>query len=279
MSMLLKNTELNRWRLTAIRSSPGAFTSIELLVVIAVLALLAAILLPALARVKEKEIRVICVKNEKQLYTSLHIYWDDNGEKLPDPNAGGNWPWDVSASTTTVMLNNGCTKKTFYCPSTAPRFTDQQNWEAANSLWNFGGSHFNITGYSFTFGASASRLDPQYQNLSLLTESHTSTSSPQIFFDSPGTRELIADVILSTGNTLPAASRDDFTTIFGGFTQNGSAYPHLSAHLGRDPVPAGGNIAYKDGHVQWKKFDASSPSTVTNNTKVRTGFNNPYFWW
>jgi prepilin-type N-terminal cleavage/methylation domain-containing protein len=41
-------------------TKPRAFTSLELLVVIAVLAILAAILLPALASTKEKNIRIVC---------------------------------------------------------------------------------------------------------------------------------------------------------------------------------------------------------------------------
>jgi hypothetical protein len=52
---------------------------------------------------------------------------------------------------------------------------------------------------------------------------------------------------------------------------------HLSAHL-KGGIPAGGNIGYKDGHTEWKKFDASRPSANSNPSKVRTGSNQPYFW-
>jgi type II secretory pathway pseudopilin PulG len=253
-----------------VRSRMGAFTSIELLVVIGVLGVLAAILLPALAKAKEKDIRVICMNNQKQLYTSLHIYCDDNRDKLPVPNSGS-WLWDVPGPVTTAMLNDGCTKKTFYCPSTAPKFTDQENWAAANSLWNFGGTSFNIVGYSFAFGGS--RLDIQFQNLSIISEMHPGGGPSPNFQDNPATRELIADVILSTGNSLPASGADNFDNVAGGFYLH-----HLSAHM-KKGTPVGGNIAYKDGHVSWKKFDASSPTASLNNTKVRTGSNIPYFWW
>ena len=265
------------------RSNPSssAFTSIELLVVIVVLALLTAIVLPALARSGEKDIRVVCLNNEKQLYMSLHIYCDDNGDRLPILAGGGFWAWDMPTPITTAMLGDGCTKKMFYCPSTTPRFTDQQNWAGGNSLWNYGGSSFATVGYIFAFGGPNSTIAALYQNQKILSELHINTSSPgnSVFTDTPSTRELIADVIISTGNVLPASAADNFSAIAGGFGLNGVLYPHLSAHLGRGQVPAGGNIAYKDGHVAWKKFDASNSNTAANNTKVRTTLAGPYFWW
>lgn len=272
----MKQIETDWWRFNAARSSSGAFTSIELLVVITVLVVFAAIMFPALARSKDKDIRVVCVNNEKQLYASLQMYCDDNRDGLPP---AVNWPWDMPTSATTPMTNSGCIQKTFYCPSTAPRFTDQQNWAETNSLWNYGpnsGSPFNITGYSFAIGGPYSKLAPLYQNQTILSELHTNgiTVSP----DSPGTRELLADVILSTRDFLPATAADNFYVITGGFTQNGASYPHLSAHLGVGLVPTGGNIAYKDGHVQWRKFDASSAMERNNSTKARTT-SDPWFWW
>ena len=267
---------LSRWRLTVSRANSGAFTSLELLVVIAALVVLSAILLPALATSKERDIRVVCVNNEKQLYASLQMYGDDNGDKLPQLVGAGSWAFDVPTSVTGAMTNYGCLRKTFYCPSTGPRFTDQQNWASANSLWNYAGGSLNIVGYTFAFGGINSKIDPQYQNSTLLRESHP--NGPLVVLDNPDTREVIADVILSNGSFLPATGANNFISIIGGFTQNGVSYPHLSAHLTKGLVPSGGNIAFKDGHVQWRKFAASSSVASANNTKVRTT-SGPYFWW
>ena len=60
-----------------------AFTLIELLVVIAVIGILAAILLPALARSKAVAKRIHCVGNVKQLALAAHLYADDNADWLP----------------------------------------------------------------------------------------------------------------------------------------------------------------------------------------------------
>lgn len=80
-------------------SSPG-FTLIELLVVIAIIAILAAILLPVLARSKLKATEASCVSNLHQFGLALPMYCGDNGDKVPDytavngNNAGGYWTLD-----------------------------------------------------------------------------------------------------------------------------------------------------------------------------------------
>jgi prepilin-type N-terminal cleavage/methylation domain-containing protein/prepilin-type processing-associated H-X9-DG protein len=68
---------------------PDGFTLIELLVVIAVIAILAAMLLPALARSKDQAQRTICTSNEKQLGIAEHMYNDDNRDYMAFPNWDG----------------------------------------------------------------------------------------------------------------------------------------------------------------------------------------------
>jgi len=66
-----------------------AFTLIELLVVIAIIAILMAILMPALNRVKEQGKRAACLGSLKQLALCWIMYADDNDGKIVNGEAYG----------------------------------------------------------------------------------------------------------------------------------------------------------------------------------------------
>ena len=104
------------------------FTLIELLVVIAIISILAAMLLPALARAKAKAQRITCANNHKQIGLGMRLWADDHGGKYPwfvDQCQGGGLPNGTDNATVNMQFfiasNELVTPKILVCPNDSQR--------------------------------------------------------------------------------------------------------------------------------------------------------------
>jgi prepilin-type N-terminal cleavage/methylation domain-containing protein/prepilin-type processing-associated H-X9-DG protein len=222
------------------KSRASAFTLIELLVVIAIIAILAAILLPVLSKATEKARITQCKSNEHQLSLGTLMYGNDNQDKLPDCQHLGVWVWDMSAYVISNMLQSASREDMFYCPNEYYLYNSStpNAWQAFTTS-STPPYPYIVTGYFWLFpNSQAWSAFPYFSGVTKLNTPKPGTSIS-------GT-EVITDATLFL-NGITARTYVNIAAAGGSVTR--------TAHLtGNGSIPAGGNIMFLDGHVDWRKF-------------------------
>ena len=255
------------------------FTLIELLVVVAIIAILAAMLLPALAKAKIRAQEAVCLSNMKQWGLALTMYVDDNSQRFPYPKYQGyangedqdnpSWlaingyhnlgegddvwfnalPSYVAAQPMYVTAYNSLNfynyKTIFYCPRAISQGIDSVDAQASTS-----DQYDMIPGTRplFGYGMNSKSLTDENINkvVTILKAGMVKQPSAFVMFADVRNRSLETPFSGTDANRVKLATPQVYTTRFS------------SRH------DKGGNITFSDGHAGYFKYNYVVSDGVSN---------------
>jgi prepilin-type N-terminal cleavage/methylation domain-containing protein len=199
-----------------------AFTLIELLVSIAIIAILAAIILPAISRVKDRSLRVAGMANLRSLVTATLQDASFNGGEFPDLHQStyNNPYWFDADNLETFRVAYGLTEDTFYSPSN-PDWNADKYWDYS-SVARVGG--YLYLGNDNNWAASATLNEASEEGVLPFAKRVTDETTYEHLWV-------------------------DLTRQMGGVWGTGVNNPDASG------APAGGHAGFRDGHVEWIPWD------------------------
>ncbi|MEO0476884.1 MAG: prepilin-type N-terminal cleavage/methylation domain-containing protein [Planctomycetota bacterium] len=243
------------------RSQPFGFTLIELLVVISIIALLIAILLPALSRARITAQESLCRSNLRQLTTASVAYATENKGNFPtrgtniSNNADVNWATTANAVLDTPtndsdqdardMLVGYLTdysverpSEVMYCPlmPVGTGFSFQDGWPSSKNVYEWG--------YGYLGNAFESKDDFRWQGSEDPPKNLESNSSISLWTDI--TRGQIGSGWYSVPHTISG--------------QGWAADTYTSAGVPEDDfnTPAGTHSGKVDGSVEFDRYIAGA---------------------
>ncbi len=218
------------------------FTLIELLVVIAVIAILAALLLPALAGSKERARRTNCKNSQRQFILAVHMFANDEEQWLPT-GASDMGPLDdhlpvLCTNARNAIIEYAGSYKIVDCPSLGLPFNQRWGW-----IPDDGAGYGVVIGYNYNGGHTNTPWPALPGNTAVWI-------SPQKLTD-PSSLVLLSDLndwSPGYGKTFAPHGKNG-PVLTGGDPTNAGADGASSLAVGA----SGGNVGLLDGSVSWRR--------------------------
>jgi len=217
-------------------NAPSGFTLVELLVVIAIIALLIAMLLPALQGARDAVIRVQCMSASRQLAAAVLAYAVDHGH-LPEYNYATskyNRPRPDNPQQHEALrqlrIDGFIEPRALACP---------EGWASTNQPHQF--FTLDTPNMDYMYWGSF----PRPGDAKFTTDQHDAFTW---MIDSPGTRMLISDRLQGDPNRWPHGSNHERgnISVLQQLDEHGEATGDVSI---ADSM--GGSVTFHDGHGVW----------------------------
>jgi prepilin-type N-terminal cleavage/methylation domain-containing protein/prepilin-type processing-associated H-X9-DG protein len=210
------------------RGRKQAFTLIELLVVIAIIAILAAILFPVFAKVREKARQTACVSNEKQISLGMLMYEQDYDGYFPSDTFFAGITYESGQWLNTMML---------VCPYLkAPNVWACPSNPYSQKAMNYGTTNFAFASYAL--------------NMQLFDSVYYGAPHTEAFIQEPSSKIMLGEAVAyANGSAAPpngnGAGWDSLGwSYWTGTTADGWQTEGFCHNTGTM------NVAYCDGHVK-----------------------------
>ena len=233
-----------------------AFTLVELLVVITIVAIVASLVLPSLARAKAQARRAQCQNNSRQLILACLMYCDDNKGFFPY-NMGGpavhtnlNWvsdimDWDTNSDNTNLApLTTEAALGPFVAESAAV-FRCPSDW-VLSSIQQRSGWPSRVRSYS---------MNASVGDAGDISRGGVNTNNP-------GYIQFFKTTSLPTASQIFVFMEEHPDTISDGYFLN-DAYPKQWIRLPASYHEASANISFADRHAElhrWRDYMTTPPS-------------------